>query len=218
MNGKRDDHTGWMRFSAIELYADKYGIAVVMPTTDLGFYINTKYDAKYWDFISEELPTLCEQFFPQLSTKREDRFAAGLSMGGYGAMKLGLAASDKFSMAASLSGALDIKYAEERYLNGEEAMYWRGSFGEMSELIGTENDLFYLANKLKLEQKIVPKLYAWCGEQDFLFKSNEKFIAHLDTLGMDITYETSEGDHRWEYWDKWIQRVLEWIQIQHDVI
>ena len=79
-----------------------------MPTTLRGFYTDMKYGPAYFTFISQELPELCEQFF-RLSPLREDRFAAGLSMGGYGAIKLGLLCQrGRFSAVASLSGALDV--------------------------------------------------------------------------------------------------------------
>lgn len=108
LHGMSDDHTIWQRRTSIERYASKLGIAVVMPCTHLGFYTDTTYGMNYWTFISDELPKICREFFPQMSDKREDTLAAGLSMGGYGAWKLGLGASDTFGAAAALSGALDI--------------------------------------------------------------------------------------------------------------
>ncbi len=103
-----DDQTTWMRRTSIERYVSSLGIAVVMPTTHLGFYTDTQYQMKYWTFISQELPRICREFFPQMSDRREDTLAAGLSMGGYGAWKLGLGAGDTFGAAASLSGCLDM--------------------------------------------------------------------------------------------------------------
>ena len=101
LHGMSDDQTTWMRRTSIERYVSSLGIAVVMPTTHLGFYTDTLYQMKYWTFISKELPSICREFFPQMSERREDTLAAGLSMGGYGAWKLGLGASDNFGAAAS---------------------------------------------------------------------------------------------------------------------
>ena len=94
LHGMSDDHTVWQRRTSIERYVSRLGIAVVMPPTHLGFYTDTKYGMPYWTFIAEELPRICREFFPRLSGRREDTLAAGLSMGGYGAWKLGLGASD----------------------------------------------------------------------------------------------------------------------------
>src|SRR3954463_9504927 len=107
LHGLSDDHTIWMRRTSIERYAAAKNIAVVMPAVARSFYQDMASGARYWTFVSEELPALCQQFFP-LSPAREDNFVAGLSMGGYGALRLGLARPEKFAAAASLSGALDI--------------------------------------------------------------------------------------------------------------
>ena len=88
LHGMSDDHTIWQRRTSIERYVSDMGIAVVMPTVHLGWYTDMVHGRKYWTFISEELPAICRSFFPNLSDKREETFAAGLSMGGYGALKL----------------------------------------------------------------------------------------------------------------------------------
>ena len=79
-----------------------------MPTTQLGWYTDMHIGYKWWTYISKELPAICRSFFPYMSDKREDTFAAGLSMGGYGAFKAALGAPETFCAGASLSGALDI--------------------------------------------------------------------------------------------------------------
>ena len=100
LHGMGGNHSVWARRTSIERYVADLGIAVIMPSTDLAWYTDTQYDMNYWTFISEELPRICHQLFPQLSTKREKTFAAGLSMGGYGALKLGLAKPESFAAVA----------------------------------------------------------------------------------------------------------------------
>lgn len=107
LHGLSDDHTMWQRATSIERYVSVLNLAVVMPTVYRGFYTDMKHGHAYWTFISEELPHIAESLFP-VSGRREDRFAAGLSMGGYGAFKLGLRNPGRFAAVASLSGALDI--------------------------------------------------------------------------------------------------------------
>ena len=108
LHGMGDDQTIWQRRTAIERYVEGTPLAVVMPTTHLGFYTNMQHGLPYWSFFSQELPALCQQFFPQLTDRREYTFAAGNSMGGYGAVKLALGMPDQFGKAVSLSGALDL--------------------------------------------------------------------------------------------------------------
>ena len=211
LHGMSDDHTIWQRRTSIERYASKLGIAIVMPSTHLGFYTDTTYGMHYWTFISDELPRICREFFPQMSDKKEDTLAAGLSMGGYGAWKLGLGASDTFGAAAALSGALDI--VEDMRRNSEDEHtreIFHGIFGEEKDLVGSDNDLMALADKLAESGKDLPRLYAWCGTEDFLYQGNLIAWEHVRKLGYDLTSEESKGDHQWKYWDAKIQDVLRW--------
>ncbi len=76
LHGMSDDHTVWQRRTSIERYMSRLGIAVVMPSTHLGFYTDTTYGMRYWTFVSEELPRICREFFPRMSDKREDTLEA----------------------------------------------------------------------------------------------------------------------------------------------
>lgn len=211
LHGMSDDHTIWQRRTSIERYVSEMGIAVVMPTTHLGYYTNTQYGYRYFDYIAKELPQICHSFFADLSDKREETFAAGLSMGGYGALKLGFAASETFGAVASLSGKLDITN-----ITDEEAQspLYRGIFGEFEQLKESDNNLFTLADRLKNSQKPLPEIFICCGTEDFLYSENIKMKEHLLKLNIPFTFEDSPGDHEWSYWDKQIQRVLEWLPLK----
>ena len=125
LHGMGGNHSVWARRTSIERYVADLGIAVIMPSTDLAWYTDTQYDMNYWTFISEELPKICHQLFPQLSTKREKTFAAGLSMGGYGALKLGLAKPESFAAVASLSGAVSLSSTSfGELLKVRKRSYW----------------------------------------------------------------------------------------------
>ena len=71
LHGMGGNHSVWERRTSIERYVADYGLAVIMPSTDLGWYTDTAYDMKYWTFIAEELPEICHELFPQLTRKRE---------------------------------------------------------------------------------------------------------------------------------------------------
>ncbi len=218
LHGMSDDQTTWMRRTSIERYVSDLGIVVVMPTTHLGFYTDTQYHLKYWTFISEELPHICREFFPQMSDQKKDTLAAGLSMGGYGAWKLGLGASDIFGAAASLSGCLDMAEDYHRHMEDERSLLFQGIFGTLDQLKGSENDLLTLAKRLATEKEELPRLYAWCGTEDFLYQDNIKIWEYVKKLGYDLTCEESAGDHQWKYWDKKIQDVLcWWLEIKKDL-
>jgi putative tributyrin esterase len=208
LHGLSDDHTIWMRRTSIERYAAAKGIAVVMPAVNRSFYSDMPKGPRYWEFISEELPELARSFFP-LSDRREDTFVAGLSMGGYGAMKLGLSHPDRYAAAASLSGAMDVQWALESYPTDE----FRWMLGESDTLRGTDLDLFHLARRLAASGAERPKLYQCCGTEDFLYQDNIKFRDYCRELGLAFTYEEEPGTHDWGYWDAKIQRVLDWLPL-----
>lgn len=215
LHGMSDDHTIWQRRTSIERYATEKGIAVVMPSTQLGWYTDMNIGPKWYTYIAEELPKICRSFFPGMSSRREDTFVAGLSMGGYGALKLGLRAGDTFGWAASLSGAVDVaEIARTNML--ADGSYWRDIFGPAEGVPGSFNDLFAAAKELKESGKPLTKLYMWCGTEDFLIAPNRRMRDHLNALGYDLTYEESPGDHQWKYWDEKIQTVLNWLPLEKE--
>ncbi len=211
LHGLSDDHTTWLRRTSIERYADRLGLAVVMPAVHRSFYSDMARGNRYWTFISRELPALARGFFP-LSHKREDTFVAGLSMGGYGAFKLALSFPQRFAAAASLSGALDQAGA----MQGVEPA-WRiemeNIYGDLGKLAGGPNDVMHLARKLAKSAGPQPRFYQCCGTEDFLYDQNVRFRDQARALGLDLTYEEGPGEHEWGYWDRMIQRVLAWLPL-----
>ena len=89
LHGFTGDHLTYLRTSKIERYADEHQIMVVMPSVYNSAYTDMKYGLDYFSYLTEELTDFVERNFPA-ATKRENRFIAGMSMGGYGAYKWGL--------------------------------------------------------------------------------------------------------------------------------
>jgi putative tributyrin esterase len=207
LHGHSDDHTTWMRLTALERYHAGRRLLVVMPDVHRSYYTNMAHGGRFWDFISQEVPQVVQEWFNP-STERSATFAAGLSMGGYGAFKLALTYPECFAAAASLSGALDVAHRE--LPTPEEQAEWRAIFGEPQNIPGSENDLFALVEKAA-KSKPQPRLYQCCGQQDFLYQENIRFRDHTRSLGLDLTYTESPGDHNWDYWDARIQDVLAWL-------
>lgn len=211
LHGLSDDHTIWLRRTSIERYASALGLAVVMPAVNRSFYTDMPNGHNYWQFVSEELPELARSFFP-LSPRREDNFAAGLSMGGYGAMKLGLACPDRFAAVASLSGVTDVAWAVENRPGPE----FRWLLGEPETIRGSKNDLFRLAEDLVQSGRERPQLFQCCGTEDILYDINVRYRDHCRQLGLELTYEEEPGSHEWGYWDHKIQRVLQWLPLRRE--
>lgn len=199
LHGYSDDHTTWVRNTSIERYADEHNLAVIMPAVNHSFYTNELHGERYWDYIVEELPAEMHHFF-HLSDKPEDTFVAGLSMGGYGAMKLALTYPERFAAAASFSGGVDIAGLKDERLCRV--------FGDLDKLPGSANDLFHL---MKRKPKHAPKLYVSCGTADFLYGQHQKFVPALKKNGWDVTaYEKPNAVYEWGFWDEEISKFIPW--------
>ena len=208
LHGAVEDAQSWLSYTNIEKYADKHKMAVILPSVGNSFYADQVHGPAYWTFISEELPRFVQSTFP-LSDKPEDNFVAGLSMGGYGTLKWALNKPGQFAAAASLSGALDIvnllAKSDSRNFKLEDL------FESEEALRGSDNDLYALLKKRKEEGTKLPRLYMACGTEDSLYDLNKKFYEYARSLTVDITYEEGPGAHTWEFWDIFIQKVLDWM-------
>jgi S-formylglutathione hydrolase FrmB len=208
LHGLLDDHSMWIRKTSIERYVENMELAVVMPGAGRSFYTDMVHGYRYYSYICDELPEIiCSMF--RISDKPEDKFIAGLSMGGYGAFKIALDNPLKYSAAASLSGVLDISGRILKERLDERRNEFTDIFGA-EEIEGTKHDLFHLVQSVSGMQT-KPKLYQCCGTDDFLYKDNIAFRDFMYRYDFDYTYEDERGIHDWEYWDKKIKRVLEWI-------
>lgn len=203
LHGFTEDHTAWIRRTALERYLLDKNLIVVMPNCHRSFYIDMQSGPAYFRFLSEELPQLVQSMFP-VSDKREDTFAAGLSMGGYGAFKLALTCPDKFAGAASLSGAMDINMVFEE---GEHMSEADAVFGDA---VKPENDLYTLLDKCAAKG-CTPYLYQACGTEDFLYQYNVVFRDYAEKIVSNYTYRQSAGAHSWDFWEEYIRYVLDWI-------
>jgi len=213
LHGHSDDHTAWQRWTSIERYVEGLNLVVVMPDVHLSFYNDMAYGPAYWQFISEEVPTLARDMF-SLSSRREDNYVAGLSMGGYGAFKMALTHPDRYVAAASLSGATDlnelVKVKKHDPRNKAWLVEMRTVFGDLSKVPGSKNDLFTLAKRVA-KGSVKPRLYQCCGTEDELYADNIHFREAVRKLPLDLTYEEGPGEHNWAYWDKMIQNALKWM-------
>ncbi len=214
LHGLSGDETSWMRETALERYAAPLGLAVVMPCVHRSYYTDMAHGNRYWSYISREVPRVAERLFP-LSGRREDRFAAGLSMGGYGAFKLGLRCPERFAAVASLSGALHVL---DRFEQPDKyptfVKTYQEAFGTPQALAGSDDDLMAVAARLTESCAPLPKFFQACGTEDFAYGHNQEFL-HRFGKALDIHYEEGPGAHTWEFWDPMIQRVLAWLPIQH---
>jgi S-formylglutathione hydrolase FrmB len=204
LHGLSDDHTAWQRYTSVERYAAAAGLAVVMPAVNRSFYANERTGARYWDYVAEELPEIVGNFF-RVSQDPARTYVAGLSMGGYGAMKLALTHPDRYAAAASMSGALDL---DELSTRGERVELFRRVFGDS---IPDDADLFKLLDKA--DGSALPRLHVSTGTEDApgLVEGNRRFVAMLSEKGADVTSDFRPGEHVWQLWDDLLPEVIDWM-------
>lgn len=209
LHGMGDTQETWHLQTSIERYVENTGLAVIMPTTEMGWYTDAKNGRKWRTFIGEELPDVCLDLFPRISAKREDTYIAGVSMGGYGAYALALTYPERYCVACGFSGAY-VPFHSSLANDGDT--YWTDIFGTYSEFTGSENDLLHLSANLLDSGKELPKLLMWCGYSDFIYSHSIIMRDHLQKIGWpDFCYEESEGDHCWSSWDVKVQSLISWI-------
>lgn len=209
LHGLSDDDTIWLRRTSIERYAAPLGLAVVMPQVHRSFYADGEYGGRYWTFLSEELPELVGSLF-RVSARREDTFVAGLSMGGYGALKWALRQPERFAAAASLSGAVNLAGLRSRRERAEDPRLFERVFGDR-DLAGSDDDLLALVQRAGVAS--LPSLYLCCGTGDELIGDNRLFQQVCADAGVPLTVDFGPGVHDWDYWDRMIQDVLGWLPV-----
>lgn len=203
LHGMSDDHSAWTRNTSLERYAVAAGVAVVMPAVHRSFYTDELNGHRYWTFLSEELPQLVGSMF-RVSRRREDTFVAGLSMGGYGALRWALRRPEVFAGAASMSGALDVAALLRDPERGPELA--GRVFGPEA---GADDDLFRLLAGAEIGS--LPRLHVSCGTEDHLVDHSRRFVALAEEVGADVTADFRTGEHEWGFWDAEIRTVLDWI-------
>ncbi len=209
LHGYIGNHTDWVRYTSIERYVQNHRIAVVMPAVNNSYYTDMVFGLRYFTYVTEELPRLIASTFP-ISTKKEDQYVCGLSMGGYGALKIALTYPERYHKAASLSGALDLEHIRELAKQNNRIDFFVATFGKQTTK-KTKNDLYTLVQLAKTKKTTFPDLYLGCGTEDFLYQDNQAFISFLKQENIKFTYEESKGDHNWGFWDTYIQKVLYWM-------
>ena len=205
LHGLSDDSTAWLRYTSIERYAAPLGLAVVLPQVQRSFYADEVHGERVFTFHCDELPEVVQRFV-RVSREREDTFVAGLSMGGYGALKWALHRPGHFAAAASLSGALDLEAISQ-----DE---WRKPLIQrvFDGRIGPQDDLFALLEDADVES--LPSLYVGCGTEDHLYEHNVRFVDEATAAGVDVQVDFRAGEHEWGVWDATIRDVLAWLPVR----
>jgi putative tributyrin esterase len=204
LHGLSDDYTAWARQTSLERYAADYRLMIVMPDGGRGYSTDAKHGEAYETALIGDLIPFVDRAF-RTDARRAGRAIGGLSMGGYGALKLALGHPDLFCSATSHSCSRALTWTHEP--STRERKFTR-VFGANPR--GGPSDLFALT--ARVDRQLLPALRIDCGAEDALLEGNRRFHQHLDALAIAHEYEEFSGGHSWDYWDQRIQEALRFHQ------
>lgn len=213
LHGLAGHYDNWLSKTKLKEYAAQYQMIIVTPEGNDGWYTDSAGVAtdKYESYIIQELIPDVESRYRVIHA-REGRAIAGLSMGGYGALKFAVKYPDRFVFAASMSGALDAA-ARSDANPGNVWSFLKPSimqtYGAVGSPVRAANDLHKLFRDFPAERlSSLPFLYLDCGTEDGFLTTNRELAAIL--LERKIPHEFRElpGQHDWTYWDTQVQEVL----------
>jgi S-formylglutathione hydrolase FrmB len=211
-SGNRND---WLLRSDIETLALRHGWAVIMPDGANRFYLdNPDIGELYGTYVAQELVEVTRKLFP-LSRERAQTAIGGLSMGGYGAIRNGLAYAGTFGAIVGLSSALITdEVAAMTPEGGGNAIapygYFRHTFGEPAHVLGGDKDPKWLAQQ-QAAKADKPRLFLACGTEDFLYAHNEDFHRHLNQVGYEHEWWSREGVHDFVFWNQALPVAMDWL-------
>lgn len=193
-NGFRD----WSNYSDVAQFA-KRGLLLVMPEGDYSYYTNAvlRPQDSYEDYIVNDLAADVARRFP-VRDDRNGRAIVGVSMGGFGAIKLALQHPDQFAFAGALSPAIDVPRRRFSWRRLEQSQRFHEIFGPDDSLSRNNNDPFVLVRGT--ERARAPYLYIACGQREGLLAPNREFAASLDRYGLAHDFRVAPGGHDWNQW------------------
>ena len=227
LHGTSHDCSNWLRYTGIERYASDRKVAVVMPSAQLSGYADMAYGPAFFTYLTQELPAVIKGLY-RISPRREDTFVAGVSMGGYGAAKIGLTYPERYAAIGALSNGnhaymrpigLHARNEKEAFpisvLDARHLLCW--GIGPEGDPRGTGEDLYVLAQQALERDVPLPAVFHTCGSFDRNLAQAQHMRDFFRSLPGDpfhyVYYEEPYGEHTWEYWDKWIRIFLSWLPV-----
>ena len=215
LHGISGNHADWISETRIRSWAENHGIAVVMPSGYNAFYLDQPEVHNYYGrFVGQELVEVARRMFP-LSTRREDTFIGGISMGAYGALRNGLKYCETFGSIVALSSAMIIDSFDQ--VISSDGLFFLSrdflehTFGDLSHVRDSDKDPARLAADLVYCDRPRPRIFMTCGNQDPLAEANRMLAGRMRDTGLDVTYHEMNGGHDWDFWNAALPEALNWL-------
>jgi putative tributyrin esterase len=212
LHGGGGGYRDWTNYSDVAKYAEA-GLILVMPEGNSSYYTNSaeRPEDRYEDYIVNDVISEVESKYP-VARGWQNRAIVGVSMGGYGAVKIAMKHPELFAFAGGISAAVDVP---TRPFSIKRLSQWRfhsSIFGPSGSQTRRDNDPYALARTV--DPSRTPYLFLTCGEQEGLLPANRKFAAILAERGFAYEFQTAPGDHSWLQWNAQVPRVFEGLEKQ----
>lgn len=208
LHGAHGNENDWITNTNISQLVDKYGLIIVCPRGEQSYYTNAMKGPQYESYIAIELKEFIENNYV-VSKNKENNFIAGLSMGGYGALKIAFNNLEKFSTVGCFSGVVDVAKVTPHRDNS--VFRFDLTFGDITKLKDSKHDLFKLSSDIINSTKPQINTFIICGTEDHLYNDNKNFIKHLHSIKYKYTYMEFPGEHDWPFWNASIIKFLQFI-------
>lgn len=168
---------------------------LVMPSDGLfadgsGYVPHILEDYEKW--IVEDVPGIVSEL---IAGRPLPLFITGLSMGGYGAMRLGAKYSDKFTAFSGHSSVTELGQLNQ----------FVEDFDGLLSVVQTQESVL---ESILQHKEILPPFRFDCGSEDILIEPNRQLHEALIQHGIIHQYEEFRGGHEWPYWEEHVAKSL----------
>lgn len=194
LHGGGNDHHIWNSYTNIELFAEERNIAVVLFSAENKCYINWSEQDPFYDFMETELPEFVTSMFP-ISSRAQDTYIAGLSMGAVGTLVHALGNPDRYRAMGVFSMGMFVPKT--------------GAYGMEQP---PQYDPEYLAEQLRKAGRIGPDAFFAAGEKDVWYDNCKKTAQVLEQDGYHVKWVSMpEYGHEWRFWNIVVEQFLDWL-------
>jgi S-formylglutathione hydrolase FrmB len=207
LHGGDGNFRNWSNYSDVAKFAER-GLILIMPEGDESYYMNAveRPQDRYEDYIVNDLIADVESEFP-VAVGRAGRAIVGVSMGGFGAVKIALSHPDLFIFAGGISPAIDVPSRPFSIKRIPQWRHHRAIFGAWGTVTRRNGDPFMLARSV--DPAKAPYLFLTCGEQEGLLPANRNFAALLEQRHFRYEFHVVTGGHDWNQWDARLPSVFQ---------
>ena len=201
----------WSNYTDVARFAER-GLILVMPDGDDSYYTNSvdRPEDRYEDYLVEDLVRDVERQFPAAATGRANRAIVGISMGGFGAVKLAFKDSDLFGFAAGMSSAVDVPSRPFAITRWRQWRYHRSIFGPWGGKAQRDNDPMLLARVA--DPAKTPYLLLICGDKEGLLPANRLLAGILEKRHFPHEFHVVPGGHDWTQWNASLPKLFSSLQ------